>query len=485
MYLGPSDECDDGNRNPPHDPPATSAGRLGAVRNSPRDMSHHRPHAEADGASLGRRRLLRSVGAIGTIVGAGCTELEGTTTGADRDASGGSPSDATDRTAEPPGTSPSADEQADATADSPDRPDRQRGDRFSYRFDAGNRGLPRGPALSPPFEQVWSVDPPTAPADVTAITADHVLATVGEDRLLVLETATGEVRTEIGLEAGLDPDYRPAVAGDEIYVADEGRDLVRFDARTGERTWTVRAEERFHGFPTVSEETVYAGSRDRGFYAIDRDSGDVRWRAEVVPGFGHAAVGDAVYVNTYRNVVRLEATSGSVVWDTDFETADSVTTPAVADGTVYLGVGDGSRKRYLAALDAATGDPVWELDREGRMTPTEPCVHESYVVAADSIDGEMTLFAADRETGTLVWETPLEDRLVAAPFLLEGTIYVADTFGTLHGFDVESGDRLWRYDLNRYRGVRVLTHDGVLVAYRQADERLVALTGDRGAANNS
>ena len=105
-----------------------------------------------------------------------------------------------------------------------------------------------------------------------------------------------------------------------------------------------------------------------------------------------------LYIGTYldqdHNVYCLDAKTGKKVWS--YLTGGAVLgTPAVFNGTVYVGSVDSS----LYALDANTGKLRWRFENtETFFAP--PLVHDG-VVYAPSQDGYV--YALDERTGALFW----------------------------------------------------------------------------------
>ncbi|MFC7166976.1 PQQ-binding-like beta-propeller repeat protein [Halospeciosus flavus] len=178
----------------------------------------------------------------------------------------------------------------------------------------------------------------------------------------------------------------------------------------------------------------------------------------------------------------------SIEWQTPIWA--SVTEAVVADGTVYLPMGD-----HLRAHDAATGEEHWRYSgREHSSFWQAPAVHDGEVYVTDE---EPRVVALDPKTGAERWEaetdgdvrtpptvaTPFDDevlvcvgtdnaRLHAVSTRSETVVWTADTFtpasqapavsgqqlsvyvathgGEVYGFDVEEGEPLWRTKLTTW-----------------------------------
>ncbi len=141
--------------------------------------------------------------------------------------------------------------------------------------------------------------------------------------------------------------------------------------------WRFRypAEAGFSGIaastPLVRDGRVYVQDLRSNVYALDAESGDLRWsrRFDVENGGpnGLALDGDTVYGNTTTAAFALAAANGSVRWLTPLGSPPGTPVtiaPAVADGTVYTATTaqrPGGRGE-LVALDAETGAVRWRFD---------------------------------------------------------------------------------------------------------------------------
>ena len=130
----------------------------------------------------------------------------------------------------------------------------------------------------------------------------------------------------------------PAVGHGTVFVgSDEG--VTALDAETGEELWTTPETSHWvDSQPTVDDESVYAMSRDGTLVAFGL-GGEERWTASVG---GHASTspvlaGERIVAGDRDGrIVALDAADGTELWA--IETEDPVTaTPAIADGTVYVG----------------------------------------------------------------------------------------------------------------------------------------------------
>lgn len=272
----------------------------------------------------------------------------------------------------------------------------------------------------------------------------------------------------------------PALVGDRLYVGGSG-DPGTFhclDAASGERRWSFEPVGYATSAPAVADGTVYLGTWGRRVYALDARTGDVAWEADVghrVGSSSPAVVDGTVYLGTVGDgplvvtgetdedafeaaaVVALDAATGEERWRYgEFGRKENVdASPAVADGTVFVGGGEGA----VVALDAATGGERWRRET-GASVRASPAVAGGTVYVGVHEAGEVV--ALDAGDGTEVWRAGLDGRNVkASPAVADGTVFAAstrlvgctgdcedapDSTGFLSALDAADGTRRWRHE---------------------------------------
>ncbi len=123
--------------------------------------------------------------------------------------------------------------------------------------------------------------------------------------------------------------------------------------------------------PVVSGDTVYVQDTKSSVFALDRETGRLRWtRTYTAPNDGPngVAVGyGRVYAATDTTAFALDRRTGRRLWSTRLATSEEQfvdIAPVVADGRIYLstvGFPPGGRGA-LYALDARTGRRVWRFE---------------------------------------------------------------------------------------------------------------------------
>ncbi|MEJ5250728.1 MAG: PQQ-binding-like beta-propeller repeat protein [Armatimonadota bacterium] len=194
--------------------------------------------------------------------------------------------------------------------------------------------------------------------------------------------------------------------------------------------------------PAVVGNTVYYACRDR-FYALEADSGRVIWRYPTDQPLDAqfrttpAVANGIIYVGaTDGNLYALSATTGKYLWSFRAQGA-ILSPPTVVDGVVYFGSADGR----VYAINAKTGEPIW---RGGFRTLD--AVNGAVAVADDVvyfISADQTLYAAAAATGLLLWRQRLTGTLYAlSPVVADRNLYVVAS-NVLYVLQARSGRQLW------------------------------------------
>ncbi len=152
-----------------------------------------------------------------------------------------------------------------------------------------------------------------------------------------------------------------------------------------------------------------------------------------------AVVNGVLYVGSGDgDVYALNTSNGAAIWKyaTGVEVESS---PAVANGVVYVGSDGG----YVYALTASTGALIWKY-ATGSSVESSPAVANGmvYVGSDDSY-----VYALNASTGDLVWKYATEGQVfVCSPAVANGVVY-AGSFGdaNVYALNAGTGALIWKY----------------------------------------
>ena len=161
------------------------------------------------------------------------------------------------------------------------------------------------------------------------------------------------------------------VAGHLLYAGARGAigrpekdGFFALDVATGAEVWRYRMGGYIGA--AVHNESVYVSSGDRFLYALDRQSGRLRWRRQFASSaLSSAAIAEDILFITISTdgVYALRSEDGAILWRQPLGNEPGVWfsfyPPFVLDGAVYVVRSDKRGKCGLLALDARTGAERW------------------------------------------------------------------------------------------------------------------------------
>ena len=297
-----------------------------------------------------------------------------------------------------------------------------------------------------------------SPITSTAAVSDGLVFVNGDGVFRAFHSANGKAAWSFktgapvplvwGHESGQVYASSPAVANGHVVFGSVDGLLYSLDPRTGHEQWRYRAGARVYSSPAIAAGTVFVGGQDGVVHAVDLVTGRVKWHYDT------------------------EGTKfKSADWGFDRTTIQS--SPAVANGTVYIGARDG----FLYALDAATGAQRWRFDHKVSWVNTSPAVSDGLVYAASS-DGRF-IQAVDAATGAERWRATTNVAVWTSPVVGSDFLYVNDDGGTVLALDKKTGAEIWRCRLGQHGYSSPVVQDGRLYVGND-DGAVYALNGIQG-----
>lgn len=314
-------------------------------------------------------------------------------------------------------------------------------------------------AVSTGGQLLWTADL-TPAADRTddasggglAASGGRVYVTSGFGRVAALDAATGA--TIWTQELGATVTGAPTVLGGRVYASDRDGRGWALDAVTGEVAWTVEATPGGTSIiggaaPAATSDAVVFPFSSGELVAAAPDTGAVLWTAYVLGeriGTVIARVsditgdpviaGDRVYAgNQAGRTAAITFGTGGTDWTANVGAMSPVT---VTGGSVFL-VSD---RNELVRLDASDGSVIWSEDlplfaNERVRRRKDLYAHYGPILAGDRlivVSSDGLVRNHDPETGALLYTVELPRGATAEPAVAGGTLYVVTDDGVLHAF---------------------------------------------------
>lgn len=367
----------------------------------------------------------------------------------------------------------------------------------AIRRDAGSTGWAPGAAPSPPFTTLWEYDTPGAMLATPAVVGDRVFITTEDGVAAALTASTGETLWTYAV--GSPSDSAPAIAGNTMYLGARDHRILALDHNTGRLLWERNLGNIVLASPIVVDGTVYIGSTNGRLEALDAATGASRWSAKANGWVvGHPASDGAVVAATSlgERFITVAPDTGRrrLVF---FSGTPVVGGPIIADGRAYFVTNRGgvwavnptavsrpfSRFVYVAKFNffawrlrstppQQTGS-LWVSSARGRVKYSPVYADGRLFVVNEA--NKVTAFAG--ATGEVIWESQLEQEVVAEPVAAGNSLILGTIDGVLHGLDTADGRAVWQHEMSGSRLSAAPAVSGGTLYVPTADGRLVALAG--------
>lgn len=320
----------------------------------------------------------------------------------------------------------------------------------------------------------------------------------------------------------------PVIGGDRLFALGTDGVIHAFDKRTGARLWSrgdddMTKDQRpsaFGGGVSYEDGRIYVTNGVGEVKAMNAETGEVLWKVQPagpLRGSPTIAFGQLFVMTQDNQIIALNMTDGSLVWDESGSTTQSgvfgVAAPAAGQGTVIAGYSSGELSAYryengrtlwsdalartnisttvgtltdidadpiidsgrvyalgqggrMAAYELVTGQRIWELNLAGISTPA---VAGEWIF---TLTDDARLLAIARSSGRVRWITQLqrfrdeEDRegpiFWTGPVLAGGQLWVASSQGEVWKVSAGEGSAQLFADLDQPVSLPPVVADGHL-----------------------
>lgn len=252
----------------------------------------------------------------------------------------------------------------------------------------------------------------------------------------------------------------PVSDGESLWFGSDDGHFYALDLASGEQQWKFAAQNRVRGQAALGEKNIYFSADDGKLYALDKTSGELSYQVSLgsenilrqAPAYEQDNRFDwrgsspllshgNIYVGSADGKVRaLIAGTGAQIWQ--FQTEGSVRSRPVQIGeTLIVGSWDGK----IYGLDSATGKEQWRYDTRGPVLSDVAVWEELVIVGSRSA----ALYALDGRTGKLAWEYRHQSGswVESSATVKDGRIYIGSSDALrLFSLEAATGRPLWEFE---------------------------------------
>jgi eukaryotic-like serine/threonine-protein kinase len=259
----------------------------------------------------------------------------------------------------------------------------------------------------------------------------------------------------------------PVVIGDTIYFGSDDGNFYALDVESGYMRWVFKSGAEINSIPYADKDQVYFGSKDGKLYALSRETGEEVWHFQTQSQINSQVqrYGDYIIFVGDADAIYFLSPDGKEQFNIDNPGWYNYTF-LMADDVMYFGTGP--RVHLIGPYDINKREFLWFLDYQSirAIWYSFTAVRSNllYFGTVDIYDNMyFGFFAFDRETGEMVWEQRKEgtfrnwdydaiyslfllnvDKLdFMAPTIWKDNIIFAGGDCTARSFDAKTGALRW------------------------------------------
>jgi len=255
----------------------------------------------------------------------------------------------------------------------------------------------------------------------------------------------------------------PVISNEMLYFCIDDGFCYGVDKNTGHEHWAMSPEERIlntsncdkcalrFSQPIVENTTLYVGSLDHNLYALDAQTGIMKWSFNTGNSILNAPTisNGKIYLGSNDgNIYVIDAQTGiellnfSIPASLDKNSEPGIyATPLVDSTTIYAVNGS------LLAIDILSGDIRWQFSSSSPLGQIigNPSMFENTIITP-TMDA---IYAIDKATGEPIWKfSDIKGGVFFSPILENGSIYFGDSDGYLYIINAKTGHQIRKYNMN-------------------------------------
>jgi len=308
-----------------------------------------------------------------------------------------------------------------------------------------------------------------------AIAGSTLYAVSFDKKLYALDLPTGKIRWSFATDdilmstpvyaqgilivgSGHNGFLKPDDASSQTWGRPGGNTVYAYSME-GKPLWQFHTDGEDMPTPGIDGTSVIFGNGDAHAYALDLNTGKLKWRTALAGAVTMAstAVDNGVaFISSCHNAPyfcetrALDVRTGRTLWTNVNGGSDCA--PAVANGLVFVNSNRNDETHYhtggsdiVAALDEKTGQTRWTYESDPGPY-TFPATNERQIagtvadgVLYQPIGNSSRVIAFDAATGKVLWNLRTWADVKMSPVVKQGRVYFGDTGGILYSVDAAKG----------------------------------------------
>lgn len=244
----------------------------------------------------------------------------------------------------------------------------------------------------------------------------------------------------------------PLVYNNKVYTASIDEDLkgqayiYALDGKDGSPVWKYQVRSSIKNTIAIECGTVFAQDVQGNLYAVDAETGKLRWESRLpvngLPALIDGLVADngIVYAGSGKSLSAFDALSGKRIWiNKDWSQREGTTSTLTTGNGILIG---SVQWTALYGNDARTGKMLWSMSDHGlRSRGASAAMHGSLLY----LISEKSFFILDAKTGRIIVRKPLPYNLdvTSTPLLTDKEIIFGTADKGLVALDNQTLEEKW------------------------------------------
>jgi outer membrane protein assembly factor BamB len=236
----------------------------------------------------------------------------------------------------------------------------------------------------------------------------------------------------------------PIICGNKIYIATTAGSVICLDNK-GKEIWKIKEEVSFEAPPIFLNNTLYIGSLEGTFYALNADKSSKKWvfntNSQIIGSANWYRLGTKTNIifGCYDNKIYcLDPANGKLNWT--YETENFINgAPAISEKLIVFGGCDS----YLHVINKEKGALVKKIVLGTYIASSAAIVQNNAFLG--NYDGDF--MSVDLEKGTLNWKISLNNQasVISSPSVVKNKVIIGAQDQRVHCLDAKTGQKLWSF----------------------------------------